>query len=73
MKPGRLPLDRVKKLAADLEKNPYAFGILQSLGFYHMYMFHTDEPQKQALCETLKISFSQAKAIEIKKPGRTLR
>ncbi|TCP15956.1 metallophosphoesterase [Simplicispira metamorpha] len=73
LKPGKVPMDRVKKLAQDLEKNPYAFGVLQTLGFYHMYMFHTDEPQKQALCSVLKISFGQAKAIEVRKPGRTLR
>lgn len=73
LKPGKLPLDRVKKLSQDLEKNPYAFGVLQALAFYHMYMFHTDEPQKQALCTMLKISFSQAKSIELQKHGRTLR
>jgi len=73
LKPGKVPMDSVRKLAAQLEKNPYAFSVLQSLGFYHMYMFHTDEPQKQALCETLKISFEQAKAIEVRKAGRILR
>lgn len=73
LKPGRLPMDSVRKLASQLEKNPYAFGVLQSLGFYHMYMFHTDESQKQALCETLKISFEQAKVLEVRKAGRLLR
>lgn len=73
LKPGKVPIERVKALAEELEKNPYAFGILQTLGFYHMYMFHTDEPQKQALCSTLKISFEQAKAIEVRKPGRMLK
>ncbi len=66
-------MENVRRLAAQLDKNPYAFGVLQSLGFYHMYMFHTDEPQKQALCNTLKISFEQAKAIEVSKAGRTLK
>lgn len=73
LKPGKVPIDRIRKLAEDLEGNPYAFAILQTLGFYHMYMFHTDEPQKQALCKTLKISFEQAKAIEVKKTGRTIK
>jgi hypothetical protein len=36
-------------------------------------MFHTDEPQKQALSSTLKISFEAAKAIEMKKQGRMLK
>lgn len=73
LKPGKVPMDSVRRLAGQLDKNPYAFGVLQSLGFYHMYMFHTDEPQKQALCDTLKISFEHAKAIEIRKAGRTLK
>ena len=73
LRPGAVPVASVKKLAADLEHNPYAFGVLQSLGFYHMYMFHTDEPQKQALSSALKISFTYAKAIEVKKTGRTLK
>ena len=72
-RPGAVPMDIVRRLASDLEDNPYAFGVLQQLGFYHMYMFHTDEPQKQALCSVLKISFSEAKAIEMKKGGRILR
>jgi NAD(P)-dependent dehydrogenase (short-subunit alcohol dehydrogenase family) len=72
LRPGAVPIDRIKKLASDLEHNSYAFGVLQSLGFYHMYMFHTDEQQKQALSSILKISFLHAKAIEMKKVGRTL-
>ncbi|MDN3224056.1 STAND family AAA ATPase [Pseudomonas nunensis] len=67
LRPGTLPIDSIRKLASDLDHNPYAFGILQTLGFTHMYMFHTDEPQKQALCSTLKISFEKAKTIEAKK------
>lgn len=73
LKPGAVSMEQVKSLAGDLEKNPYAFGVLQSLGFIHMYMFHTDEPQKQALSSTLKISFQAVKAIEMKKQGRMLK
>lgn len=73
LKPGTLPLDQIKTLASELEKNPYAFGVLQSLGYIHMYMFHTDEVQKQALSRALKISFQAAKVIEVKKSGRMLK
>lgn len=72
LKPGAVQMDVVKRLASDLDRNPYGFAVLQTLGFYHMYMYHTDEVQKQALCATLKISFDTAKSIEISKPGRTL-
>lgn len=70
LKPGTVPVESIRKLAEDLDKNPYAFGVLQSLAYVHMYMFHTEEQQKQALCSALKISFRAAKAIEINKPGR---
>jgi hypothetical protein len=73
LKPGTLPLDQIKSLANELEKNPYAFGVLQSLGYIHMYMFHTDEVQKQALSHALKISFQAAKAIEVQKSVRMLK
>ena len=72
LKPGIIPIDLVKKLAGELDGNPYAFGILQSFGYFHMSMFHTDEKQKQALCHVLKISYLAAKAIEVKKQGRML-
>lgn len=72
LRPGHINMDELKKLAKDLDGNPYAFHVLQHLGFYHMYLFHTDETQKQALSKVLNISFEQAKAIELKKSIRTM-
>ena len=72
LKPGSLPLAQIRKLAEDLERNPYAFGVLQSLGFSHMYMFHMDEPQKQSLSSMLKISLGAVKSTDIKKSARML-
>lgn len=72
LKPGHVNIDELKKLAKDLDGNPYAFHVLQHLGFYHMYLFHTSETQKQALSKVLNISFEQAKAIEIRKSVRTM-
>ena len=73
LKPGLINMDKVKKLAEDIRDNAYAFGVLQSLGYYHMYMFHTSEPQKQALSQVLDISFGVAKSIDLKNHGRTLK
>lgn len=73
LKPGPIPIDKLKKFAHELDSNPYAFGVLQTLGIFHMYMFHTEEPQRQALSEALKISFEKTKSIEIKKSGRLLK
>jgi hypothetical protein len=72
LKPGAVSVDAIKRLARDLHENPYAFGVLQTLGFLHMYMFHTEEPEKQALSQVLKISLSTVKSIEVRKAGRTL-
>lgn len=72
LKPGTIPIELVRRLAGDLDGNPYAFGILQSLGYFHISMFHTDENQKQALCHVLKISYKAAKVIEVRKQGRIL-
>jgi hypothetical protein len=67
LRPGQLPLDEISKMAKELESNHYAFGILQSLGVHHLYLFHTDAAHKQSLCKSLGISLKQAKAIEAKK------
>lgn len=72
LRPGHPPLKMVKTLSESLDKNPYAFGVLQSLGYMHMYMFHTDESTKQALCKALKISLTATKAIEANKRARIL-
>ncbi|MFC4160764.1 STAND family AAA ATPase [Chitinimonas lacunae] len=63
LRPNTVPLDKIKTLAKDLDKNPYAFGVLQSLGLYHMYMFHMDEPTRQSLSNALKISFSATRTL----------
>lgn len=67
LRPGQLPLDEISKMAKELEGNHYAFGILQSLGVHHLYLFHTDAAHKQSLCKSLGISLNEVKAIEAKK------
>lgn len=62
LRPGNPPLQDVKKLAEDLKDQPYAFQILQTLGFQHMYLYHTSESDKQALCSHLKLTFTDTRA-----------
>lgn len=73
LRPGSIPMQQIKILAADLEKNPYAFGVLQSLGFMHMYMYHTDEKQKQALSQVLNISISAKRTLTSRRGERLLK
>lgn len=55
-KPGSPDFAEIQRLSKDLRDNSFAFRILQSLGYYHLRMFHTDEPEKQKLCAALKIN-----------------
>jgi len=71
IRPGHIPVEEIDKLAKEVKDNHYAFGILQSLGVNHLYQFHTDASEKQRLCNSLKISVSDAKAIEVQ--GRDIR
>lgn len=73
LRPGSIPMQQIKKLAEDLDKNPYAFGVLQSLGFMHMYMYHTDERQRQALSQALNISISAKKTLTSRRGERLLK
>lgn len=73
LRPGSVPLPQIKLLANELEKNPYAFSVLQSLGYMHMYMYHTDEQTKQSLCKTLKISILAKNRLAHEKSKRLLR
>jgi predicted MPP superfamily phosphohydrolase len=71
LRPGNPPLQDVKRLAEDLKDKPYAFGILQSLGFQHMYLYHTSEADRQALCSHLKLTLSATKTVLTK--GKDMR
>lgn len=62
LRPGSPPLQDVKRLAEDLKDQPYAFQILQTLGFQHMYLYHTSESDKQALCSYLNLTFTDTRA-----------
>lgn len=64
VRPGHIPVEEIDKLAKELKDNHYAFGILQALGMNHLYQYHTDADEKQKLCNSLKISMADAKAIE---------
>lgn len=65
VRPGHMPLEEINKLAKELKDNHYAFGILQALGLNHLYQYHTEPSEKQRLCNILKISMDEAKAVEL--------
>lgn len=65
VRPGHMPLEEINKLAKELKDNHYAFGILQALGLNHLYQYHSEPSEKQRLCNILKISMDEAKAVEL--------
>ncbi|BCM25720.1 STAND family AAA ATPase [Methyloradius palustris] len=62
---GKIPMDTIRKLSEDLQPNAFAFTILQSLGVFHLYLFHTSFEEKQNLCKYLKISMDSSLSIDL--------
>ena len=71
-KPGPLPLDEIRKLAAELKDNSFAFKILQSLGYNHLYQYHMRETEKQRLCSYLDITITKSHKIDFQTKHRKL-
>ncbi len=64
MRAGPLPIDLLRRLAEDLEQHPFAFKMLQSLGAFHIRLFHMEESNRQRLCSHLKIEITSAHALD---------
>lgn len=62
--PKNLPLDEIRRLANELKPNPFAFGILQSLGAMHIHQFHLEIEDRQKLCSILGISIENTEVVE---------
>lgn len=64
--PRDLALDKIRKFAEELEHNPFAFGILQSMALRHLHLFHIKTEDRQRLCQMLKIEFASSRGINLK-------
>jgi len=51
------------QLATELERNPFAFWILQTMGVRHLHLFHIKIRDRQKLCEMLQIEFTESSGI----------
>ena len=69
---GDLPVESLRRLAEDVESNPFVFRMLQSLGAWHIRLFHMSEQDRQRLCAHLRIEISDAKFIDFHAGGRRL-
>lgn len=58
--PKNLPLDEIRRLATELKSNPFAFGILQSLGAMHLHQFHLNIEDRQKLCSILGVKIEDS-------------
>lgn len=63
LSPNRLPLDKIRKIAKDLEDSPLAFHVFQNLAYYHIQMFHTPDNIKMKLGSYVKINLSAVKSL----------
>lgn len=59
--PGKLPIDKIRALAKDLEKSKFCYSVLQTLALHHMHMYHMSLNDRKQLCSALKISHSLPK------------
>lgn len=58
--PNKLPIEKIRALARELEGNGIAYTILQGLVLYHIHMFHTTASERQQLGTALKINLKPA-------------
>jgi hypothetical protein len=63
--PGEIPHEQIKSLARDLRDNPFAFGILQSIGVRYIHLFFVPHRDRQKLCNTLRIEFKSSQFIDL--------
>lgn len=63
--PGEVPHEQIKGLARDLRDNPFAFGILQSMGVRYIHLFFVPHRDRQKLCDTLRIEFKSSQFIDL--------
>lgn len=64
--PRELELDKLKKIAKELEDNAFSFKILQSMVLRYLHLFHTKTKDRQQLCSMLKIEFVASRGIDLK-------
>jgi hypothetical protein len=58
------PWDEIKKLKPETDKNYLASIVLKNLVINYMYVFNTDESDKQKLCKLLDIKMEQLRIID---------
>jgi hypothetical protein len=61
---GSVPEADIKALKHSLRSNPFAYRLLQDLGFYHMCMWSMDVRQKQQLAQWLEIDAANPKLLD---------
>jgi predicted MPP superfamily phosphohydrolase len=62
--PDRIPFDELQKLNARVAKTPFAQSVLRLVVITRIYMYKTDEKEKQQVCQELGIRISTQHAID---------
>ncbi|HEX7965345.1 MAG TPA: metallophosphoesterase [Gammaproteobacteria bacterium] len=64
--PGSIPFDDIRALKEENESNIFVKRLLQSLVIAHLYMFKTQDADKQRLCSILDIDISYQRMIDVR-------
>lgn len=64
-RPGSLPIDELKLLGKTIEKNPFAYGVLQTLAALHIQYFHMRDRDRQQLCAATGIALVPPRPSEL--------
>jgi len=67
--PNHVPMDKIKFLAEQLDKNYFGYKILQGLTARHMYMFSLPAPERHALAQAVGIDAHGQRDIEVRSGG----
>lgn len=67
--PNHAPIEQIKKLADDLEKNYFGFKVLQGLAARHMYMYSLSPKARHSLASAVSIDIQSQLGIEMRSHG----
>ena len=72
--PGAIPIEKIEYLVDETKSNVFARRLLEIFVLRHLYIFKTDERDKQRICSILGIKMEHQRAIDQKtKPSKKLK
>jgi hypothetical protein len=70
--PTTLPFKDIKALSASTSQNIFAHRLLETVVLRHLYLFRTEEKEKQQICDILGVSMRYQRGIDVRTKGKKL-